>query len=177
MHRRLMSAAICAVALLAAAGCGSAGGSDVSAKQQGVHAADGASDGTLQTVTYAGIKFEVPADWPVYNLADAPATCVRFDVHAVYLGHPNPNMECPAGIIGRTETVQIEPNDNAVTRWTVGDGSATQSVNGLNATLDTTSNTRKEIVAKLTGPNVVVEITYSDTDADAQKILTSVRGA
>ena len=87
-------------------------------------------------------------------------------------------MECPAGIIGRTETVQVEPNDDAVTRWTEGDGSATQQVNGLSATLDTTSSTRKEIVAKLDGPNVVVEITYADNDdTQAQQILQSVRGA
>ncbi len=64
MHRRLMSAAIGAVLLLAAFGCGSSGGSDVSegTPKKGVHAADGAADGSTQTVTYAGISFEVPAD-------------------------------------------------------------------------------------------------------------------
>jgi hypothetical protein len=180
MHRRLMSAAAGAVFLLGAFGCGSSGGSGVSAgtPKHGVKAADGSSDPTMQTVTYAGISFEVPAEWPVYDLTAAPATCVRFDVNAVYLGHSSPDMECPAGVIGRTETVQVEPNDNSVTRWTEGDESATQDVNGLSATLDTTSSTRKEIVAKLTGPNVVVEITYADNDdTQAQRILRSVRGA
>ena len=35
--------------------------------------------------------------WSLLN----PSTCVRFDVHAVYLGHPGADMACPAGIIGR----------------------------------------------------------------------------
>ena len=43
----------------------------------------------------------VPGDWPVFDLAADPSTCVRFDVHAVYLGHPGADMNCPAGLVGR----------------------------------------------------------------------------
>src|SRR5438270_11006548 len=39
-----------------------------------------------QQVSYLGLTFSVPADWPVVTLG--PTTCVRFDQHAVYLGTP-----------------------------------------------------------------------------------------
>ena len=41
-----------------------------------------------RTVTFQGYRLVVPASWPVYRLATAPTTCVRFDRHAVYLGRP-----------------------------------------------------------------------------------------
>src|ERR1700720_4062064 len=44
----------------------------------------------MKTVAYAGYEFQVPASWPVYRLDEHPKTCVRYDVHAVYLGTPGP---------------------------------------------------------------------------------------
>ena len=67
----------------------------------------------LRTVTYQGVQFDVPADWPVHDLAADPTTCVRFDVHAVYLGHPGADMDCPAGIIGRADAVLVEPTEGS----------------------------------------------------------------
>jgi hypothetical protein len=64
----------------------------------------------LKTVSYRGYVFQVPASWPVYNLTQDPSTCVRYDRHAVYLGTPGLNMQCPAGLIGRTETVSVIPS-------------------------------------------------------------------
>jgi len=64
---------------------------------------------TMKTVVYDGYEFQVPARWPVYRLDEHPQTCVRYDVHAVYLGQPGPNMRCAAGLIGRTETVSFIP--------------------------------------------------------------------
>ena len=64
----------------------------------------------MKTVVYAGYEFQVPASWPVYRLDQDPATCVRYDVHAVYLGTPGANMQCPAGLVGRTETVSVIPS-------------------------------------------------------------------
>ena len=116
MSRKIISTAVAAVALLAAFGCGS-GTSDTSVGSgtagggQGarVNVADGAVDAAgLRTVTYQGVAFQVPGDWPVYDLAADPTTCVRFDVHAVYLGQPSADMQCPAGLIGRAEAVLVE---------------------------------------------------------------------
>jgi hypothetical protein len=64
----------------------------------------------MKTVVYHGYEFQVPAGWPVYRLDQHPTTCVRYDVHAVYLGTPGVNMQCPAGLVGRTETVSLIPS-------------------------------------------------------------------
>ncbi len=65
--------------------------------------------GATKTVTYRGYSVRVPRSWPVYNLAAHPATCVRFNRHAVYLGRPGANESCPGHAIGRTEAILIEP--------------------------------------------------------------------
>jgi hypothetical protein len=64
----------------------------------------------VKTVVYHGYEFQVPAGWPVYRLDQHPTTCVRFDVHAVYLGTPGADMRCPAGLVGRTQTVSLIPS-------------------------------------------------------------------
>jgi hypothetical protein len=66
-----------------------------------------AASTATRTVAYAGYEITVPADWPVYRLDTDPARCVRYDIHAVYLGAPGTDQQCPAGLIGRTETVSI----------------------------------------------------------------------
>jgi hypothetical protein len=68
-----------------------------------------AASAATRTVTYAGYEITVPADWPVYRLDTDPVQCVRYDIHAVYLGTPGTGQQCPAGLIGRTETVSIIP--------------------------------------------------------------------
>ena len=50
----------------------------------------------------------MPARWPVYDLAAHPATCVRFNRHAVYLGSPSAEQRCPAHQIGRTDAILVE---------------------------------------------------------------------
>ncbi|MEN3307146.1 MAG: hypothetical protein V7603_3348 [Micromonosporaceae bacterium] len=60
-------------------------------------------------VEYAGTSVLVPQSWPVIQLDKYPATCVRYDVHAVYLGAPGADQNCPAAIVGKTEAVLIEP--------------------------------------------------------------------
>ncbi|SDN64223.1 hypothetical protein [Allokutzneria albata] len=64
-------------------------------------------------VAYRGYEIDVPASWEVIDLDRAPGTCVRFDKHAVYLGHPRPNPECPARQTDRTEALVLEPVENA----------------------------------------------------------------
>src|SRR5690348_11760339 len=67
----------------------------------------------VRTVVYHGYALQVPASWPVYRLDEHPGTCVRYDVHAVYLGTPGASMDCPAGIIGRTEALSFLPAGSA----------------------------------------------------------------
>ncbi|HJP66346.1 MAG TPA: hypothetical protein VKA30_08595, partial [Actinomycetota bacterium] len=66
-----------------------------------------------RSVTYRGATFDVPAGWPVYRLGPRSTRCVRFDVHAVYLGRQGRQPDCPAKLIGRTDAVQVEPLDAA----------------------------------------------------------------
>src|SRR5690242_21810419 len=62
-----------------------------------------------QTVTYLGYRFTVPASWAVVDLTASPATCVRFDTHAIYLGAPAADQPCPARLIGHTEALLVQP--------------------------------------------------------------------
>ncbi|MEU7870084.1 DUF1906 domain-containing protein, partial [Dactylosporangium sp. NPDC049140] len=60
-------------------------------------------------ITFNGTSVTVPATWSVVDLAAKPGTCVRFDVHAVYLGTPPTDQSCPSHVFGRTEAVLLEP--------------------------------------------------------------------
>jgi hypothetical protein len=84
---------------------------------------------TLRTheVRYGAYAIEVPAAWPVYDLAADPRRCVRFDRHAVYLGRPGAEQRCPAHAVGHTEAVLIEPLDRSAMRSRRSD---TSSVSG-----------------------------------------------
>ncbi|HYY80634.1 MAG TPA: glycoside hydrolase domain-containing protein [Actinomycetes bacterium] len=66
---------------------------------------------TTRTVTFHGYRVQVPASWAVVDLGRHPSACVRFDVHAVYLGHPGPAQSCPSRLVGRTESLLVEPLD------------------------------------------------------------------
>jgi hypothetical protein len=76
-----------------------------------VSSAGSAMSESTKRVTYRGYRIEVPDSWRVVDLARDPGACVRFDVHAVYLGHPGIHSSCPARILGRTEALLVEPID------------------------------------------------------------------
>ncbi|MGW5123096.1 glycoside hydrolase domain-containing protein [Streptomyces sp. NPDC004069] len=67
------------------------------------------ADDATKTVTYRGHTFTVPAGWPVVDLDQEPTACVRFDRHAVYLGTPGEQQDCPARAVGRTEALWVQP--------------------------------------------------------------------
>src|ERR1051326_3760655 len=56
-----------------------------------------------KTVTFGGYSVRVPANWPVYDLTKNPRQCVRYDVHAVYLGTPGPAPACPPTLVRRVD--------------------------------------------------------------------------
>jgi hypothetical protein len=64
-----------------------------------------------KSITYEGVQFRVPASWPVYYLNQDPNQCVRYDKNAVYVGTPGPAQDCPAGLIGRADTISIGDSD------------------------------------------------------------------
>jgi hypothetical protein len=181
VYRRIFSAAIAAAALLIAYGCGGSGSDSVRSGTHGasaVHAADSVVGANgLRTVSYHGVEFDVPADWPVYDLAADPTTCVRFDQHAVFLGQPGANMSCPATVIGRAEAVLVEPVVDASTP-DVGAASAqvtATSVNGLQAQVADGGTVTNEVEATFPTAGVSATLTYQDSDSTAQQILQSFR--
>jgi hypothetical protein len=70
----------------------------------------------VKAVSYRGYQFDVPASWPVLSLARHRDTCVRFDLHAVYLGTPGSNQHCPSWLLGTTEAIVIQPGPAAAVR-------------------------------------------------------------
>ena len=70
----------------------------------------------MKTVSYRGYRITVPSAWPVYDLARHPATCVRFNRHAVYLGAPGADERCPAQAVGRTEAIIVQRVPNGRSR-------------------------------------------------------------
>jgi hypothetical protein len=122
------------------------------------------------------VEFQVPGDWPVYDLTADPSTCVRFDVHAVYLGQPSATMQCPAGIIGRADAVLVEPAATSTNTGSAAPGDvATETVNGLNADVVDGTNVTYQLEATFASAGVAATITYPDSDATAQQILASFR--
>ncbi|WP_242901686.1 DUF1906 domain-containing protein [Actinomadura terrae] len=67
--------------------------------------------GEARIVRYHGVRVPVPAGWTVHRLDRDPSRCVRYDRHAVYLGRPGPQPDCPARVVGRTEVVHVQPLD------------------------------------------------------------------
>ncbi|MFC1431112.1 glycoside hydrolase domain-containing protein [Streptacidiphilus sp. N1-3] len=64
---------------------------------------------TDKSVSYLGHQFRIPGGWPVVDLTADPTACVRFDQHALYLGTPGADQDCPAEALGRTEAVLVQP--------------------------------------------------------------------
>jgi hypothetical protein len=170
---------IVATALLAAAGCGGSGNDanvDTNTPRGNVKPAANADAPGLQTVTYQGVQFDVPAGWAVHDLSTDPTQCVRFDVNAVYLGHPGADMQCPAGIVGRADAVLVEPTDGTTTSSQGNDVSAAASAHGLEMRV-AHDDASKEVEADVPSAGVSVTLTYQDSDAPAQQILQSLRTA
>jgi hypothetical protein len=107
-----------------------------------------------QQVSYLGMHFAVPADWSVVHVSADSTTCVRFDRHAVYLGTPGARQDCPAGVVGRTEALLVQP--------------ATTPASTTTATEDTTSHD-----ITVAGPTVSITATYDTDRAALTRVLAS----
>jgi hypothetical protein len=175
-RRTARVAPVVSIALLAvvAAGCGSSGPGVCAGAGTPREAAAAAARavGGEQVVRFHGVEFTVPASWPVYDLAADPTTCVRFDVHAVYLGRPGPDMRCPANLFGRADAVLVEPLDGSDVGVTAVDAG---SVNGLALATDPGAGAEQQVRAALPGAGVAVTIAYADASR-ADEILGSFRG-
>jgi hypothetical protein len=90
----------------------------------------------LKVVGYHGYRVTVPRTWPVYDLAKDPSVCVRFNRHAVYLGHPGADQRCPAHAAGRTEAILLQPDVAQAARASSSNGPTGPSAGSVVNTAD-----------------------------------------
>ncbi len=133
----------------------------------------------FKVVRFAGYTIRVPASWPVYRLDLDPSRCVRYDRHAVYLGQPGANQQCPAHLVGRTATISIQASGSAAGPASsvadpVGTGAAIGAwpQAGGSVTRDTQD---QEMSTWLADPGVSVTGTYTGGGRGVLAILRSLR--
>jgi hypothetical protein len=129
-----------------------------------------------QRVTYNGLQFTVPTGWPVYSLASDPNRCVRLDQNAVFLGQEGPTPQCPSRVIGRTETVQVQPLNQASQSLSTLATQA-QTLTGLNVRVDPNAATSGAFTVAFPDQGVVATITFRNTQVLATQILQSFQHA
>jgi hypothetical protein len=130
--------------------------------------------GGWKQVRYEKAVLDVPAAWPVIDLASHPQECVLFNTHAVYLGHQGPDARCPARALGHTEAVQVEPLDPQ-TRQRVLASPADATINGEAAAIEPDGSATMSLVASFGGLGVTVTATYLTEPSIATRIVQSVR--
>ncbi len=129
-----------------------------------------------QVVTDGALRFTVPSNWPVYTLASDPTRCVRFDQNAVYLGQAGPAPKCPALLVGRTDTVQLEAlNAAAQTANTI--ATQAETINGLNVRVDPNAALSGAYTVVFPDQGLVATITFSKSTLLANQILQSFQHA
>jgi hypothetical protein len=127
------------------------------------------SESTKQ-ITYKGYRIQVPDSWRVVDLARDPNACVRFDVHAVYLGHPGDQSSCPAKVVGRTEALVLEPIDR--TSKARASGAAAWAPKGR-AAAHVPARGAHEATIGVTQAGVLVTASYGDDLATVDGIVSS----
>jgi hypothetical protein len=139
----------------------------------GSESSTGSVAGNWKQVRYRNAVLEVPAAWPVIDLAAHPQQCVLFNVHAVYLGHQGANAKCPARAFGHAEAVQVEPLD-AQTRQQVLASPEDATINGEKAAIEPDGSATMSVVASFAGLGVTVTATYLTDPSIARQIVQSV---
>jgi hypothetical protein len=139
-----------------------------------------AAAGPTRTVTYHGYTVSVPAAWPVDNLADDPDQCVLFNRHAVYLGTPGADQDCPARAYGRTDALLIQPSGTAAAAGSSvqpavvlprGTAALPDAAGALPAAARTAAGASHVITIDASGPGVLVTASYGTDPGTVRKIL------
>jgi hypothetical protein len=137
-------------------------------------AAQGSAAGSAwHTVTFSGVRLQVPSSWPVVNLARQPFACPRLDVHAVYLGTAGPDSSCPAGLRGKTEAVQLEPANPQSPD--VREATRPVTIDGRPARTNLDSAITHTIIDVLPAAGVEVSVSYGSNEALATAISATIR--
>jgi hypothetical protein len=132
-----------------------------------------ASAAARTTVSLDGVSVTVPASWPVVNLARQPAACPRLDVHAVYLGTPGPDPDCPATLAGRTTAVQLEPATAASPDLRLATRHADIDGRAVLANID--AAVTHQLIDIVPSARVEVSVSYGASGAAARSVQKSIR--
>jgi len=124
----------------------------------------------FSVVHYQSVTFQVPSNWPVYDLAQDPTRCVRYDVHAVYLGHEGSTPNCPAHLVGRTDTVRVEPLD-ASSEPQAAQATQSATISGQPVHVDPSGATSGTLVVSFDSLGVIATLTFRADDLLDQQIL------
>src|SRR5207237_528045 len=139
----------------------------------------------MKTVRYQGYTISVPASWPVYDLNASPHQCVRYDVNAVYLGTPGADQDCPAGLVGRADTISIggpaAPPDVSPPRSGARDLAPPDAPHALGAQLAPRGifqdAQQHEFALAMPDTAPAITATYGDTPDLVEHLLSSVQPA
>jgi Domain of unknown function (DUF1906) len=107
--------------------------------------------GALKTVTYLGYRFAVPAGWPVIRTTRTSTACVRFDRHAIYLGDPGQNQDCPSNLLGTTEAILVQPGAGHVPGASSAEDQAARRITAVSPGIEVTAtyDTDRALVARI----------------------------
>lgn len=130
------------------------------------------SSAAYQTINYHGYEIQVPASWPVYDLTADPSRCVLFNRHAVYLGTPGTDQQCPTRAYGRTEAVLVQPEPSSLPAGEAELGSDGASFSGSLSAEESTTHTVRFTAP---GPGVEVTATYGSDETRMRAILSAAR--
>lgn len=134
--------------------------------------ADDGELGRTTEVAYDGLVLRVPADWAVHDLDANPHTCVRLDRPAVYLGTPGPDQNCPAKLVGRTETLLIQPAGKEPIR-TFGAEPPPALTPGMAPELEVFAGGSGEVNFAVADAGLVITATYGESPETIEAILAS----
>lgn len=129
----------------------------------------------LKPVAFGGYTFRVPASWPVYRLDRDPTQCVRYDRHAVYLGRPGADQQCPAHLVGRTTTISVQagPAGAGPAAATFGGPRIARLRQSGAAVLGNSASA--EVQARLPGSGLTITGTYAGNPGGVLSIIRGVR--
>jgi hypothetical protein len=123
-----------------------------------------------QVVRYRGLELRVPIGWAVHDLDANPRTCLRVDVHAVYLGTPGPDQDCPAHLVGHTEAVVLQPIETA-SDMLVARATTPGVLNGMTIRTDPAPGASGTLTVVFPDLGVVAFVTYGATRTAADQIV------
>lgn len=119
-------------------------------------------------VRAAGVELELPTGWTVVDLDADPTACLRLDRNVVYLGTPGPTSDCPATVIGRTETAHVQALPPELPYGTV------TLVPGAEVRLTAEQLLAGEVVGRVEGSAALVTATFATEPDVARALLESI---